>query len=86
MDGVISVFEWATSTLQGLALMEGIVILALGAVTWKVLRIEKRIDAHEATCNAQYAANAQKFAALDERTKNIQDDLKTIKEHLLSKK
>ena len=85
MDGVISVYSWATGTLQGLALIEGLVLLAMCGLWWKIWKVDQKVDAHEATCNEQYSANAARFATLEERTKNIQDGVKQIQDHMLNK-
>ena len=85
MDGVFAVFNWATGSLQGVAFVEWLVLLAMGVLWTRVRGIEKKVEDHEATCNTQYSNNAARFATLEERTGTILSEVQELRKYLINK-
>lgn len=89
MDGIATVLGWATGSIEGIAFVELLILIAV-ILLWRELRaVNRRIDRHEEKCDGRetatqerFSSGATKMALLDERTKSIQDDVREIKDAL----
>jgi len=92
VDAFLDILQWATGSLQGVAFVECLILVAV-IFLWRENRAtNKRIDAHETECAARekvtaerLAEGSKKFAVFDERTKSMQEDLREIKEAVKAK-
>ena len=80
MDGIATVLGWATGSLEGIAFVELLILIALVFLWREIRHTNKRLDLHEKATSDRFGEGKTKIALLDERTKSMQDDIREIKE------
>ena len=67
MDGILSVVNWATNTLEGVAFIEILILIAVIA-NWR------RMAKHEEECNKRHEKDAEWKGAVDAKLEQLQKD------------
>ena len=86
METLLNGLAWATGSLEGIAFVEYLILVAL-IFLWREIRLtNKRLTEHETGCATRETTNqtrladgSTKMAVLDERTLRIQEDIRDIK-------
>ena len=87
MEVIGDVLKWATGSLEGVAFVEYLILIAVAFMWRRLNQIDKRIDKHEDECTDREKATAERFAEgskkmalLDQRMKTMQTDIREIKQ------
>ena len=75
MDGVGDVFRWATGTLEGVALIEYIILVAIILMYRRNEKHEQASRDRHKEIDRRFAEGSTKFALIEQEIKHLRGDL-----------